>query len=671
MAFLTPLFLFALAAVSIPVAIHLIRRDKPPTIAFSSLRFFQSASRKQFLFQKFQQWLLLLLRALVIALAVLAFARPFFGQTLSAWTNMAPRSVAVLVDTSMSMAYGDYLDRAKKRAREILQELGPGDEATLITFSDKTQAVHGPTTDIASLQAVLETALVPGFDATRYFPALRLADELLQESAINDTYVHLISDFQASGMRGFDNSWRLSPGVDFVPENLAERGRRNLTVTGLRLPQLHGDQLSGDLFVRVRSNGSLRESETEMQVTLNGEEQFRQIVDLGEQSEMVVKVPLDIQRQGIYQGAVTLEDKHFTPDNTFYFTLDVPGKIPVLVVNGGSSTRWYEDEAHWFSLAVSGHEQSPFSVNAVEQQAFDPDALERYQIVVLLNLAPLTELQTEALEQFVSNGGSLLLAPAGRARADVFNRQLGRLSPATLVQRGQLERGDYLLISDIKDNHPVLRPLGRDWMARFTDFWSLKAHESAEVLMRFDNGAPALVERRLGEGRSMIFASSLDLEWNNLPLQGMYLPFIHETLKYLANSVEKKSFYQVSDVIPLSSKESKARLVGPNEQAQALPEGAESFTLRVPGIYRYETADEAQFYAANIPLDEADFAVVSPTLIYDQILHPETTPSPSPAARAQLVKTELEKPQRLWWWLLLAVAALLVTESVVANRTYR
>ena len=135
--------------------------------------------------------------------------------------------------------------------------------------------------------------------------------------------------------------------------------------------------------------------------------------------------------------------------------------------------------------------------------------------------------------------------------------------------------------------------------------------------------------------------------------------------------MEKKSFYQVSEVIPLMEDRSKARLVVPGEQAQALPEGAESFTLRVPGIYRYETAEHSQFYAANVPLEEADLAAISPTVIYDQILHPETDPGPSPAVQSQLIKAELEKPQRLWWWLLLAVTALLMAESLVANRTYR
>lgn len=670
MAFLTPLFLFALAAVSIPVAIHLIRREKPPIIAFSSLRFFQRSSRKQFLFQKFQQWLLLLLRALVVMLLVLAFARPFISQNISVWANRAPQSVAVLVDNSMSMAYGDYAQKARERAQTIFNSLGPGDEATLIVFADRVQRVYGPTQDVASLNSVLDVALTPGFAATRYFPALRLADEILAERGGTSARVHLISDFQASGMQGFDKSWRLSPGVDFVGEDLAKSGRRNLSITGLKLPELHGPQLEGEAFVRIRSTGSLRERTTELVLVIDDEEHFRQRVDLEDQSETVVKVPLKLSEAGRHHGSIRVADEHFTPDNTFYFTLDAAAKIPVLLVKGGLSGRWYEDDAHWFSLAVSGHEESPFVATVVESGAFWHEQLEQYQVAVLLNPPPLSAVQARALEEFVHVGGSLLLAPGARTEMENFNAQLEALSPAVLEQRGRLDGGDYLLIADVQSRHPALRPLGREWMARFTEFWSLKAHESAEVLMRFDNGEPALIERQPGKGRSMIFASSLDLEWNNLPLQNLYLPFIHETLKHLAGSQDKKPFYQLSEAIPLSGA-SQAQLFGPAGTALALTEDAESFTPQEPGIYRYDSGGQSQYYAANIPLEEADLSSIAPGLIHDQILHPETAPGVSQALQTQRLTLDLEQTQRLWWWLLLAAAALLLVESVVANRTYR
>ena len=47
------------------------------------------------------------------------------------------------------------------------------------------------------------------------------------------------------------------------------------------------------------------------------------------------------------------------------------------------------------------------------------------------------------------------------------------------------------------------------------------------MLARFDGGAPALLERRVGSGRVLLWASTLDLSWSDLPLKPVFLPFVH------------------------------------------------------------------------------------------------------------------------------------------------
>lgn len=672
MAFLTPLFLFGLLAVAIPLGIHLIRRDKPPKILFSTLRFFQQRSRKQFLFQKLQQWLLLLLRAAVISLLVLAFARPFFGQSLSNWADLAPRSVVLLMDVSMSMGYRDYLEKAKSAANSIIADLNPGDEATLILFSDKVESVHGPSSDVATLSDLVAGVNSPGFEATRYFAPLRLADEMLADSRFEDKSVYLISDFQSNGMSEFDTNWKLKPGVQLLAENVGDKESRNLAITGVKSPAyLRTSKQEDELFVRVRTLGSVRQDEAEVSVNIGGEEQFRDLVDLREQSEAVIRVPVSFAGEGSHVGRVEVADENFDADNAFYFTVDVLPKIPVLVVNGEASRNWYEDEAHWFGLAVSSNEQSPFSVSTTEPPAFDGRDLRKHKVVVLLNVGQLAGSQAEALRQFVEDGGSVLIAPADQVEASSFNQRLGAISPAMLAPRASLAPNEYLLIAEVENRHPVLRPLEIDWSARFSQSWLLKPDASSQVLMKFDDGTPALVERQLGQGRALIFASSLDLEWNNLPLQGMYLPLVHETLKYLANTAEKKPSYRVGEKVQLPNGGRAADIRDPGGRALALQEGDDSFTLREPGVYSSEGEGQSVYFAANRPVEESDFSSISPAVIVDQVVNPETAPAQSLAVRSQVLKLELERPQRLWWWLLAAVTLMLMVESFVANRTYR
>ncbi|MEX1032118.1 MAG: BatA domain-containing protein [Cellvibrionaceae bacterium] len=672
MSFLTPIFLFGLFAAVIPIAIHLIRRDKPPKIVFSTLRFFRQTTRKQFLLQKIQQWLLLLLRAAVVSLLVLAFARPFFSQSVSAWADLAPRSVVVLVDVSLSMGYRDYLDRAKTAARSIINDLNPGDEAAVILFSETARAVYGPTSEFATLHGVIDGIESPEFEKTRYFPAIRLANELLEDSRFDIKLVHLVSDFQNSGMKDFDSNWRLEPGVDFFTENVGYEETKNLAITGVKSPaNLRGSEREDELFVRVRTLGSLRLDQAEIAVSINDQEQTRKVVNLQERSETVVGVSVKFAEEGSHVGKASVVDSDFELDNDFYFTVDVLPRIPVLVVNGDASKNWYEDEAHWFTLAASSNQQSPFVLTTVDHNAFDARDLDTHRIAVLLNVGDLSSSQAQALHAFVEAGGSVLFAPGDQVRAGNFNRQLGNVSPATLIDHGNLAANDYLLIAQVENRHPIMRELNVDWGVRFNDYWALKPAESAEVLMKFDNGAPALLEREVGKGRTLIFASTLDLEWNNLPLQGMYLPLIHETLKHLANTPEKNSSYLVGEKVRLQNGAATTNLLDPSGEALTLQEGEDGFTLRRPGVYRRVVGDQTLYYAVNGAAEESDFASVSPAVLVDQVLNPATTPTKSAAVRTQLLKMELEQPQRLWWWLLLLVVLLLLTESFVANRTHR
>ncbi|GAB1267105.1 BatA domain-containing protein [Aurantivibrio infirmus] len=673
MAFLAPLFLFGLFAVLIPLAIHLIRRDKPPKVVFSTLRFFKKTTRKQFLFQKFQQWLLMLLRALAVCLIAFAFARPFMNESLSGWANLAPRSVVVLVDVSMSMGYEDNLDKAKQNAKRLVNSLAPGDEASIILFSETAETVHGLTGDLASLTVAIDGVNSTSFQGTRYFPAIRLADEVLADSQFDRKEIVLISDFQENGMVDFDENWKLKPGVDFVTDDVSEKSTSNLAITGVKSPAyLRGENQQEELFVRVRSMGSVRQNRAEIIVSIDDKEQLRKVVDLQDQSESVVSVPITFSDAGSHVGKISVLDSRFTLDNDFYFTVDVLPKIKVLVVNGESSNNWFDDESHWFELAVNSAQESPFEVTDIEQAQLSQRQLDEHNVVVLLNTGELSNRQANALTSYVEQGGSILFAPGDRVQAGEFNRQFASISPATIIDRGNLSANDYLLIADVEKRHPILRPLEVDWSVRFDGHWATKPDESADVLMRFDNSSPTLIERQVGKGRTILFASSLDMEWNNLPLQGMYLPFVHEILKYLAHTPEKKPSYVVGEKVTLpDSIPTSANVLDPFGARVALKEGDTGFNLSKPGVYKQSQDGQDIFYAVNRPIEESNFTSIDPADILDKVINPETTPTQSAAVRDQLKKAELEKPQRFWWWLLLVVGLLLLVESFVANRTHR
>ena len=674
MVFISPLFLLGLMAALLPIAIHLIRKEKPPKLMFSTIRFLKKTSKKLILFQHIQQWLLLLLRSVVIALLVMAFARPLIDQTMARLLDADPQSAVILLDISMSMRYGDTFDRAKQEALDILRTMTSGDEVALIGFSDSAEFVRELNTDIDSVRSVIADLEEPGYGATRYMPNLRLADQLLEESRYDNRVVYLISDFQDSGLQDLDEGWKLAPGVAFNGIDVATEESSNLVLTDVRSPeQLLEDAAEQLILARVRSTGTLYLNQGEVTLSIDGVMVDRAPVNLADRSEEVISFSANFDTQGTHVGEVRVNGDDFDDDNSFFFTVDVLPKIRVLLVNGEASENWFDDEGHWFGLAVSSAAQSPFELSSIEPAELSAAVLRQNDVAVLLNVGDLSTAQAEAVGEYVNNGGSLLLAPGDRVNPDIFNRQFAEIAPATIGSQGQLGIDDYLVIADFDRRHPILRPLDSDWLARFQGHWSLSAHAESDVLMQFDNTEPALLEREVGNGKVILFASSLDLEWNNLALQGLFLPFVHETLRHLVQSEKKQGSYDIGESFSLDP-------TGEGQSVQAMTPSGDDIvfanddfvvTATEPGLISVNVDQVDYRYAVNILPEESDFTRAAVATLYDSIINPDTDITQSREVRTTQLIEELERPQRMWWWILISVMLLILAEAVVANRTYR
>ena len=674
MVFLTPLFLIGLLAAAIPIAIHLIRREKPPKVMFSTIRFLKKTSKKLVLFQHLQQILLLLLRSLVIVLLVLAFARPLIDRSIARLLDVDPQSAVVLIDLSMSMQYGETFERAKTEALDIISSMTSGDEVALIGFSDGAQLVSDFNSDLDSVRSTINEISAAGFGRTRYLPNLRLADQMLEESRFENRAVYLISDFQAADIDAFDETWKLAPGVAFTGIDVGLEESTNLAITDVRSPErLLENASEQQILVRVRSTGTVYLQEGDVSLIVNGEVFDRKSVDLGDRSEEVVTFSTAFETEGSYYGEIRVGGDAFEADNSYYFTVDVLPKISVLTINGEASENWYDDEGHWFGLAVGGAERSPFELVNLTPRELNEAVLLQSDVLVLLNVGNLTDDQTEIIVDYVIEGGALLVAPGDRVDPVSFNNQFESVAPALLEAQGLSNGNDYLVIADYDRRHPILRPIESDWSARFQGHWRLSPTQDSEVLMQFDNTEPALVERHVGDGSVILFASAMDLEWNNLPLQSLFLPFVHETLRHLVQPELKQKAYSVGDSFSVNLNENAGRVSARAPSGDEIIFTNTDFITQVsePGFVTVEAGGAETRFAINTLPEESNFARMPVENLFDSIINPDTNPIKSREVQNAQLAEELEQPQRLWWWILSLVMALVLLEALIANRTYR
>ena len=644
MVFLAPLFLFGLLAALIPIAIHLIRRERPPKVVFGSIRFLKNTPKKLILFQHLQQWALLLLRALLISLLVFAFARPLLNQSLAKLLDADPQSAVLVIDTTLSMRYRGVFAAALAEANDFMDNLGPGDEVAIVVLGERATVLTDFTDEPAALRRALDSLTEPSFGASSIRSGLALADEMLAAATFENRSITLLSDFQATGADGLEGSWKLAPGVAFTPIDVGVEETQNLTVVDVRVPATLIDGIQADpVLARIRSSGSLPVERAQVSLLIDGEVIERAAVELTDVSEKVVEFAYILEGSGERAIEVRVQGDEFIEDNSRFAAVTIEPKVDVLVVNGEASSDWFDDEAHWFELASGSGVASPFSVTSTVPNRLTPELIQSVEVVVLLNVSDLGLQQSRVLADFVRAGGGLLVAPGDQTSA--AGSTLDSILPGRLVGSQRLRIGDYRIIADFDRRHPLFAKLPVEWSSRFQRVWTLEPKEDAATLMRFDDASPALLDAKVGAGRVLLTAMPLDSEWGDFPLQPLYLPFVHESLNYLAARQSEPASYVIGD--------------------------SEVADFTAVGLTRLERATRSQWVAINSDTGESALARVSAESIFDAVINPEnTTLAPREVRTAQRM-VELESPQRLWWWILSLVLLLLLAETLISNRTYR
>ena len=170
--FLVPAFLAALAALAIPILVHLRHRDKERPYRFPSLMFLEQLPIRTAQRRRVVDWPLLLLRALAIAMLVLAFSRPVFTKPSAAKTDTRSRAVVIAIDRSLSMGHTAIWPAALDSARAVVASLAARDRVGVVFFDDAAEVAQRLTDDHTAATAVLGSAK-PTLRGTRFAPALR------------------------------------------------------------------------------------------------------------------------------------------------------------------------------------------------------------------------------------------------------------------------------------------------------------------------------------------------------------------------------------------------------------------------------------------------------------------------------------------------------------------
>lgn len=611
MSFLYPVFLIGGLAVAVPIVLHLLRRDVAPEVPFTAVRLLRRSPVERPRRRRLRDVLLLAARIAALLLLAAAFARPYAAGSAPASTRV------VAIDRSFSMSAPGQFAAALERARRAIDSAGSTERVALIAFDDRADLVAAPG-GRSDARAALD-GLAPGVGGTRYAPVI----ERIAALGAGTGTLAIIGDLQRPVLDqeavALPPGWRLE-----VHDVAAPPG--NLAVTGVAV-------VDGRARVTIRNAWPERKHGT-VRLRRDGEEIASSPFAI--EPGTVSDVPVDVRLPAAGALAVSVDDPGgFAADDSRFLVLGTAARPGVLIA---AAERASGQSGFYLARALETPEmEGGFAVTVAAGAAMSRTLVESLRgqaLVVLLSTRGLDRRAREALAAWTRDGGGLWLAAGPDLESSVVATMFGWERGMT---SGEIDQPN-LTIAATDLRHPIFRPFGpllaNLGSVRIDRAWRV-APANWNVLARFTDGSPALLERPEGRGRVLLFASDLDRRWNDFPLHPSFVPFAIETARYAAGAASNIHEFTVGEVPP------------------GVPD--------TPGVHTLPGRERP--VAVNVdPLESG-----TDTLSRDELaaLFQAADGSAEPAAGLQAL--EIEAAQSYWRYGIMLMLAALVLESAVGR----
>lgn len=650
------------AAVAIPIIIHLLLRRRRRPVKWAAMRFLLEAYQKQRRKLKLQQWLLLIARCLLVALIGVALARPLVQSALLGGDS-AGRTMYIVIDNSIASGLRDEagvtaLDRHKRAAHDVINGIGAADRVALVTLAGPADPIVLP----ASADPAAVRRLVDAVEPLESAADLRRAFELIGSDApaardsSHGAAVVVLSDFLEGAV---DLSAPLPASLAGLEHmSIAASTPRQAAPGNMQIIAVEpvwddpADLRPGQVSVRVRRTGMQASGEAisaRVRVSAQAEERSapapRKPIAEGTvrlargADEAVLALALDRDRldsgRTSDQLVLTAEiDGDLLPaDDRRRVVVPLRDSLRVgLVAQRRFGARRIADfsAADWIRIALAPVLSVPIEVVDVNPAAIDLPQLAQLDVLIVAEPHLVQEAGWAHMRQVVDRGGLMLVCPPTDANVhlwtDAFERSLGL--PVRFAREAKVYAEPAGLVP-VDTDAGMLRLLKGEMPELVRPITVSKAllveREEAtfDTLLALEDGAPWLISMRPGlvdEGQGLAqgglvlyLASSPDPTWTNMPLMPLMVPLLQEVLRQgVAESGGAAAMVVAGRAFAPPAGIDELVLDQEGDALHAPLSAAGTITLRRAGVWRGADAQGRRAFeiAANPDVDGARTGVV-------------------------------------------------------------
>lgn len=634
-----------LAGIAVPIIIHLLYRKHRKETDWAAMELLRRALVIRSGQVKLEDYLILFLRCLALALLAFALLRPIMN---SAESLVGGKKVGMIVaiDASLSMGHGEHsrFERALEKARQIVKTAREGDPISIVLMSNRPQVLLRGTGYVPAQVEELfksKTAATPyGLNLERN---LDLLNELAAEIKTPGKEVFIVSDSQELDWANLSTNARasferLTKGASVYAIPSGSDGEENLSLE--RLTYSSGSlRKSGSarFTAHVRNTGRRATDGGAVEFFVGNELSKRLAVgpiEPGQARGLDFFVSFD--KPGDIRLKAQLSQDDLVADNVRHAVARVTSSVRVLSVENPAAggARGEVADAYYAVRAMrlkDRGDDSPIKVTQIEAGDLAAEQLGDYDVILLANVPEPSPETATRIRKFVERGGGLIVFTGSRVDGALYNERFGKgadgLLPASIGKVASFTGEGGWSIGPVKSDHLLAGLVSRmnekllD-SARFSKVVAVEPAPGSETILSIaETNTPLLLSRKVGAGTVLLFTTSADQTWSSFAVHPLYAMLMQQAVTSLTSRPDAVQFTAGEDVaLPVTGREvgDSVALTKPNGEASAVrvtqnrDQTVAAIEFDQLGIYQIaaDGAKPGMVLAANVDARESDVKVL-------------------------------------------------------------